>query len=179
MSAVTVDQLLEQVRRIREEPGLAFEESSNMSLEQVPDALESVRASLIAAVDAAPDSAFAPQPANGEGEAYWSVGEVVGHSNGTALGIGANLFQLSGHAPVEPPAALANSSEPRPMTRAEARQAARAVNYRELFGGLTDDSKLDATEEHNFFGTMSGRSWLYFIAMHEADHVNQIRELNA
>jgi hypothetical protein len=130
-------------------------------------------------VDAAPDAAFAPQAANGEGEQNWSIGEIIGHANGTALGIGGTAMALVGAEMGEPPAALQSTSEPRVMDRAEASAAARAVDYTDLFGGLADDETLDNTEQHNFFGTMSARTWLYFMAMHEADHVNQIRDLSS
>ncbi len=175
--APTVDQLAQQVARVRSEPGLPYELGKSVSLADLRAASNQTRAALVAAVAAAPESAFESQPTGEDGEDVWSVGEIVGHCNGAALGIGGSALKLIGVEAGDPPAAVQSASEPQVMTRSRAQEAAEAVKFDDFYSLIPEDADLDAAETHDFFGTMSARSWLYFMSMHEAEHVAQIEAL--
>jgi len=177
LTAVAVEVLSKQVAEVRENPGLPYEASKNLSLSDIAETMAATRAALVSAVEAAPDSAFGEQPANADGDEVWSVGQIVGHCNGSLLGIGSEALKLLGVDAGDPPEVLVATSEPKIMTREEALAAASVVDTGEFFSMIADDDNLDATGSHDFFGSVSGRSWLYFMAMHEGEHVVQIQSL--
>lgn len=178
MTAVSVDVLAEQVAAVRENPSLPYEKGKDLSLNDIADSVSGARSALISAIERAPDSAFDPQPNNADGEEVWSVGPIVAHCNGAMMGIGGSAVELMGLDLGDPPADLQAAAESKVMTRDEALAAATVINPSEFFAMIPDDDKLDKTETHDFFGTVSGRSWLYFVAMHEAEHVKQIEALS-
>ncbi len=178
MTAVAVEELSKQVAQVRDNPGLPYEASKNLSLGDIAETMAATRTALAAAVESAPDSAFEEQPANAEGEEVWSVGQIVGHCNSALLSIGGEALKLIGIEAGEPPETLVAHSESKIMSRDEAVAAANAVDTNEFFAMIPDDGKLDETGSHDFFGNVSGRSWLYFMAMHEGEHVVQVRALS-
>ena len=177
MTAISLDVLASQIAAVRENPTIPYEEGKKLSLSDIGESMAATRAALAAAVENASDSAFEAQPANEEGEEVWSVGQIVGHCNGALLGIGGSAIGLIGIDLGPPPAELQATSESKIMSRDEALAAVNAVDTREFFAMIPDDENLDTTDTHDFFGTVSGRSWLYFMAMHEAEHVEQIKSL--
>lgn len=177
MAATTVEDLTGQIARVRENPGLPYEIGKDKSLDDLRQSMASARAALIAAIDAAPDSAFDEQPTAEDGEEVWSVGQIVGHCNDALLNIGGEALKLMEIELGEPPENLVAASEAKIMSREEAKSAAEVVAIGDFFAMLPDDDKLDNSTAHDFFGTMTGRSWLYFMAMHEAEHVAQIKAL--
>ena len=177
MTAVSVEVLAGQVAAIRENPTIAYDESKNLSLSDIGETMAATRAALVEAVENASDSAFEAQPENEAGEEVWSVGQIVGHCNGALLGIGGSAIGLIGVDLGDPPADLQAVSEPKVMSRDEALAAVNVADTAQFFAMIPDDENLDNSETHDFFGPMSGRAWLYFAAMHEAEHVNQIKAL--
>ncbi|MEZ4569298.1 MAG: DinB family protein [Thermomicrobiales bacterium] len=177
MAAVSVEELYAQVNRVRENPNLPQQNGNELSHDDLRQTVKGARSALISAIKKAPDGAFAPQPDNDEGEEVWSIGEIVGHCNEALISIGSGAQELIGVDAGDPPAGLRSTSGPRTMSREEALQAANAFDADEYFEMIPDDERLDNASEHDFFGTMSARAWLYFIAMHESDHIYQIRSL--
>jgi len=178
MAATTLEDLTTQISQVREKPGLPYEVGKELSLDDIRQTMATTRAALVAAIEAAPDSAFEPQPDNDEGEEVWSVGPIIAHCNSSMMGIGGGAAKAAGLDLGDPPEALAAASESRVMGREEALAAARVVNPDDFFAMIPDDDKLDAESPHDFFGPMSGRTWLYFMAMHEAEHVAQVKALS-
>jgi hypothetical protein len=65
-------------------------------------------------------------------------------------------------------------------TRAEAQALLAQLNegMSTFAASIPADADLDAAVTHPRFGEMSTRGWLVLVALHEADHVNQIRALS-
>ncbi len=177
MAEITVDELQAQIGELRSNPTLAYDKGKDRSLAEIRQAMASTRAALVDAIENAPDAAFEEQPANDEGEEVWSVGPIVAHCNGSLLGIGGEALKLIELDAGEPPESLAAAAESKIMSRAEALAAASVVATDDFFEMIPDDENLDNSSEHDFFGTMTGRTWLYFMAMHEAEHVAQVKAL--
>ena len=177
MTAVPVDKLIVQISQVRQNPSIPYSEGKGLSLEDLHETLTSVRTALNEAIDAAPESAFSVQPINADGEEVWSVGQIVGHCNSAFISIGNNALQHVGASFDDPPDELSASAEIRMMDRAEASAAANSASVDDFLARIPDDTDLDVTSDYDFFGTMSCRAWIYFIALHEAEHVEQIRSL--
>ena len=177
LAASTVADLTSQIAQVRENPTVPYDVAKDMSLDDIGQAMAATRAALVGAIEAAPDAAFEAQPENSEGEEVWSVGQIVGHCNGSLVNIGGQALKAAGLDLGEPPEALVAAAEEKIMSREDALAAARVVNTDDFIALLSDDENLDKTMTHDFFGVMSGRSWLYFAAMHEAEHVSQIKSL--
>lgn len=177
MPAVTVNDLRDQIAQIRSQPTLAYEKGQHCSLDELRQAMSDTRLALVAAIRSASDSAFEPQPANDEGDEVWSVGPIVAHCNGAMMNIGGQALTQMGVEAGEPPAALAAAAESRVMSRDEAIASATVIDTDDFFAMIPDDERLDKAADHDFFGTMTGRTWLYFMAMHEAEHIGQIESL--
>lgn len=168
---------MDQISQVRSNPGIPYEVAKDKSLDEIRQSMSQTRAALISAIQAASDSAFTEQPDNADGEEVWSVGPIVAHCNSSLLNIGKAAIDLIGIDLGEPPASLVAASESKVMSRQEALAAAQVVELDDFFAAIPDDESLDNTAEHDFFGTMNARSWLHFMAMHEAEHVAQIKSL--
>lgn len=177
MAAVTVNELMTQIADVREHPNLPYEKGKDLRLDELRVAMAATRAALVEAITNASDSAFEAQPPNADGEEVWSVGQIVAHCNSSMMGIGGETLKLIELDAGEPPESLAAASVSKVMNREEALAAANAVATDDFFAMIPDNEKLDNSTTHDFFGTMNGRSWLYFMAMHESEHVAQIRAL--
>jgi hypothetical protein len=177
MAIPTVEQLIEEVRNVRANPGLPREASEGMDLDELRRTMSNVRAALASAVEAASDGAFGEQPASEDGAEIWAVGQILGHCNAAVFDIGARAFDLIGIDPGERSEDAQRCSEIELRERGEALRAVNAVDIDEYFGKIPADANLEAASHSDFFGAMPARAWLYFMAMHEADHVAQVRAL--
>jgi hypothetical protein len=174
----TMEQLVAQIGQVRENPSIPREASEGMNLEELRRTMSTIRSALVDAVAAAPDAAFEAQPANAEGEEVWGVGEILGHCNASAFNIGSSALSVMDVEAGEPPEPLRSWSESRVMTRDDARQAAEVAAPGAIYDLVPDGANLEAANESDFFGTMPARAWLYFMAMHEAEHVAQVKALS-
>lgn len=165
-------------RLLARQPVSLNDESQGMSRAELYELVASGRAELRAEIERAPEGAFAAQPAPDDQE-VWSVGEIIGHCNASAWNIGGRPFQLLGSELGEAPGALAAHSDVRVRSRAEALEAVEAFDTDAYFARIPADADLEITSENDFFGTMTPRAWLFFLAVHEADHIGQIGELSA
>lgn len=175
MTAVPVDKLIVQISQVRHNPSIPYSEGKDLSLGDLRDTLSSVRSELIEAISAAPDHAFTDQPENAVGEEVWSAGQIVGHCNSAFISIGNSALQHIGASFDDPPDELSANAEIQVMSRDEALAAANTASVADFLTRIPADADLDATKDYDFFGTMSCRAWIYFVALHEAEHVEQIR----
>ncbi|CAN5476792.1 hypothetical protein BH23CHL2_BH23CHL2_30340 [soil metagenome] len=63
------------------------------------------------------------------------------------------------------------------MSRDEGLSWARAPSIEDFYALTPECADLDKTDTVKVFGTVSGRSRLYFTALHEVEHVEQIKSL--
>lgn len=154
------------------------DESRGLSRADLNELAANGRTELRAQIERAPDSAFEAQAAV-DGQEVWSIGEIIGHCNTSAWNIGGRPFQLFGSELGDPPAALAAYSDVRIRSRAESLEAVEAFDVDDYFARIPADADLEITSENDFFGTMTPRAWLFFLAVHEADHIGQIGDLSA
>lgn len=165
-------------RLLARQPVSLNDESSGLNREELIALVVSGRAELRSQIERAPDAAFDAQSAP-EGQEVWSIGEIIGHCNTSVWTIGGRPFELLGSELGDPPATLAAHSDVRIRSRAEALEAVDAFDADAYFAQLPADADLEITSQNDFLGTMTPRAWLFFMAVHEADHIGQIGELSA
>jgi hypothetical protein len=154
------------------------DESRGLSRDELCELVVSGRADLRSQIELAPDSAFEAQAAQA-GQEVWSIGEIIGHCNTSAWNIGGRPLQLLDLELGDPPAALAAQSDVRLRSRAESLEAVGAFDVNAYFARIPTDADLEIESHNDFFGTMTPRAWLFFLAVHEADHIGQIGDLSA
>jgi hypothetical protein len=153
------------------------DESRGLSRNELCELVVSGRAELRSQVERASDSAFEAQATENDQE-VWSIGEIIGHCNTSAWNIGNRPFLLLDLELGEPPPALAAQSDVRLRSRAESLEAVDAFDVKAYFARIPADADLEIESHNDFFGTMTPRAWLFFLAVHEADHISQIGNLS-
>jgi hypothetical protein len=134
---------------------------------------------LKSAAAALPETAYARQPDDQDGNDVWSAGEIASHIAGTMIWTDTNLRKLRGLEASPPEARLASYAEVKVREKAAALQALEVADT--ALTGILDDIPHDIdtsqTEEFDFFGAVGVKGWLLLTALHEGDHANQLREL--
>ena len=155
------------------------EASRGMTREQLTSQAIQMRQELVAAVKTLPEGAFEPQSTDAEGNEVWSAGEVITHCNGVLMRFAERGAALSGRDAPAWPEALVASGEQRALDKEAAIAAAEQVKLENWFARLPADADLEVSGESPAIGKVSPRVWLYFMAVHEANHVEQLEELRA
>lgn len=149
----------------------------DIPIDSLRETVAGIRAETRATLEALPDSAFAEQPV-AEGEEVWAAGQVVAHV--------ANAFHsMTGQ--VRPLLGLEAGRQvtPRSMDEWPDRASALAileeldVDTAAFFDALPENGDYSAAMSHARFGEMDSKGWLVLVAMHENDHLGQIRALGA
>ncbi len=158
---------------------LLDEASQGMTLADPRATAVPMRQALIAGVQTLPDEAFADQPADAEGNEVWSAGEVITHCNFVLMRFAERAAGMMGLPEPGWPDELAASGEQRVLDKDATIAAAELIDLGVWFDRIPADADIESSEELPRFGNVSGRTWLYFMAVHEADHVEQLEELRA
>jgi len=74
---------------------------------------------------------------------------------------------------------LTTSGEQRVLDKDATIAAAELINLDDWFARIPADADLEKSDESPALGKVSARVWLYFMAVHEANHVEQLEELRA
>jgi hypothetical protein len=140
--------------------------------------IHELRAQMAPVIALLPEAAFAPRPIPRDAsEEEWSAGQVVDHVCGAQRSVMVRFIDLVSSddnvatlRPVAPP-------DPRPLTRAEALAALEQANARlaALAEFLLLASEPVRTIDNPWFGTLGIRGILLFFAIHEYDHLGQLR----
>lgn len=155
------------------------ESSQGMTLDQLTSQAAQMRRELIAAAKTLPDAAFEPQPADANGNAVWSAGEVITHCNFVLMRFAERGAAMAGMDTPDWSDELAASGEQRVLDKAAAIAAAECIDLDEWFAAIPDDVDLENADHSPAIGKVSPRVWLHFMAVHEANHVEQLEELRA
>ena len=148
------------------------EASQGMSLADLRAQAVPMRQALIAAVRTLPDGAFEPQP-----DSAWSAGEVITHCNFVLMRFAERAAGLMGLPEPEWSDHLAASGEQQVLDKDATIAAAELIDLNEWFDHVPADADLENSADTPNLGKVSGRVWLYFMAVHEANHVEQLEEL--
>lgn len=151
--------------------------SRRMTREELRASIHTSRAALKDALDNLPESAFVSQPGDADGNEVWSAGEVVTHCNGAFLAIANQVVELTDMDGFEMSDDLQQWAEQRVLTRDEALHAIGLLPIDQLMDAIPSDTDLENSDHSDLFGKMPVRGWLYFLAVHEANHTGQLREL--
>jgi len=155
------------------------EASQGMTREQLFSQAAQMRGELIAAVSTLPNGAFEPQLADANGNQVWSAGEVVTHCNAVLMRFAERGAALTGGDAPEWADELVASGELRVLDKDATIAAAELINLDDWFARIPLDADLENSADSPNLGKVSGRAWLYFMAVHEANHVEQLEELRA
>ena len=155
------------------------EASQGMTLDQLTNQAAQMRRELIAVTKTLPDAAFEPQSVDAGGNEVWSAGEIVTHCNFVLMRFAERGAALAG---METPTwsdELTASGEQRVLDKASAIAAAELVDHDDWFATIPADVDLENSDTSPALGKVSPRVWLHFMAVHEANHVEQLEELRA
>ena len=141
------------------------------------------REQLRAAVVAAPEANFAPQPDNEQGEPVWSAGQLADHVVNAQYGVCEPaiiaLITPDGGAIFEQPLPAAEVPAPPFLSRAAAleRLDRATLDYERPLDGIPRDADLAPTLDHRYFGTINLKATMLICAWHEQGHAAQIERL--
>jgi hypothetical protein len=142
-------------------------------------AVEEARQALIAEVDGLSEAQAAFKPA-GEGEAGWSVIEVLRHVIFEEEDVTRRILELAAGHP------SAGTEIGRLRGREDASLSTLLHDLREvrrgllvLVEGIQGSERLDATSPHPWFGELNCRAWFLFQRVHDGDHARQIQAIRA
>jgi hypothetical protein len=155
------------------------ETSRGLSLDELRERVIRMRREMVDLATSLPAGAFEAQPADAGGEPVWSAGEVVTHCNGVLMRFAERAATMMN---VDPPtwtAEQAASGEQRALDQDATVAAAGLIDLSGWLAAIPAGADLESSVDHPALGTLSGRAWLHFMAVHEANHVEQLEELRA
>ena len=151
------------------------EAAEEYEIDDLIGTIRAVRRMLRSTLETLPDAAFAAQPA-AEGEAAWSAGQVVAHLANAQASMSGQVRDLLG---------MQASADGRTydMTNLPTREDAIAIlddanpGFDTFVAAIPADADLLKSMTHARFGEMNGKGWMLLMALHEADHLRQVRAL--
>lgn len=180
MSRPTADDLRQISTRVfAEHKSTLKDEADNYSFEDLRDTALLARKMYVDTLGKLPDSAFEAQPADEEGNEVWSAGQVSSHLSGTSLWVENSIRELLGMTQREQSADLEPLTGTQLLSREDSIKAMELANrdFNALLDELPDEIDENATKQHDYFGTMSVKSWLLMDVLHAGQHVEQIKAL--
>jgi hypothetical protein len=150
------------------EAGAAYE------LDDMTSAVRAVRRMMGSTLESLQESAFTAHQA-GEGEAAWAAGQVIAHIANAQLSMSNAVRSL-----LDIPAIDGDRQDlDRLPNRAEALTILADANreFDTLVSDIPAGADLSKTMSHERFGEMSVNGWMMLMALHEGDHLRQIRAL--
>lgn len=151
----------------------------DVPLADVRETVEATRADLRAALVELPEQAFAAQAAGaGEGEEVWSAGQVISHVSNSFHAMSSAVRSLLG---MEPGPEYDALDVEQPIDRAEALAVLDRLDTatQAFFDAIPADADFTKTMTHPRFGEIDTNGWMILLALHENNHLNQVRALGA
>ena len=175
MTRLSGDTMREIAGKVFGERSMTLSEAgASYELDEMTSAVRALRRMMGSTLESLPDTAFAAQPA-AEGEAGWAAGQVVAHIANAQASMSSAVRSLLGM-----PAA---DGERRDLDRLPARDEALTIlaetnlGFDSFVSEIPTDADLTRTMTHERFGEMSAKGWLMLMALHESDHLRQVRAL--
>jgi hypothetical protein len=155
------------------------ETSQDKSLDELRSNVLLTRHAMIDSARSLPGGAFAVQSPDADGNPVWSAGEVITHCNSVLMGFTNRASGMMNIAAPDWTAEQYASEEERPLDRDAAIAAVELMDLSDWLAAIPADADLETSVDHPALGRLSGRAWLHFMAVHEANHVEQLEELHA
>lgn len=149
--------------------------AADHSLDDLVDSVRAVRRMVEGTLESLPATAFEAQEAP-EGSENWSAGQVLSHVSNIQSGVLQGVRTMLEMEPVAPAPEHDMAAQPS-QDEAQAILAQMNQTLDAFIAGIPAGADLDQTAEHPRFGDMSTRGWLLLMALHEGDHINQLRAL--
>jgi len=175
MTRLTGDAMREIAGKVFGERSMSLSDAgAEYEMDEMTSAVRALRRMMGSTLESLPESAFAAQPA-ADGEAGWSAGQVIAHIANSQVSMSGAVRSLLGM-----PAA---DGERRDLDQLPSRDEALAIlaeanlGFDTFVSEIPTDADLTKAATHERFGEMSTNGWLMLMALHEGDHVRQVRAL--
>jgi hypothetical protein len=154
------------------------EAGAQYEMDEMIDAVRALRRMMRSAIEAVPDSAFAAQPP-AEGEDCWSAGQIIAHLANSQASMSDAVRSLL--AMPEASGSQRRDVDSMLPTREEslAILESNITGFDAFTNAIPSDADTTRTMEHQRFGEMSSKGWMLLMALHESDHLRQVRALSA
>jgi hypothetical protein len=166
-------------RVFRERTSTMVDEARPDSVAEFHDSLTSSRRAMRALLETLPETAFEPQPAIGD-EPCWSAGQIVVHTVEYQVNTFLRAARLAvGLVPGPEVARYQDHATVPTLSRAEA-LALLDLGDRDVAAVLDElpaGADVAATRQDEFFDAAGYKDMLLFNALHDDDHLAQLREL--
>lgn len=172
------DDALQAMRRrvFMERTSTLESEGQALPLKDLIETILRVRHRMLVALDALPPAAFEPQPDDAEGNEVWSADQIVSHICASQLRFTESVGELVEYT-IEPKTEDLEQESTLPMVEAKGALKTATVHLRQTLKSIPEDADMTKTKQHNRFGALGVKGWLVFFAVHEHDHVQQLRSL--
>lgn len=167
-----------RARVFRRREATLIEEASRYNIHDYEVTVLSTRRDIRLLLETLPAAAFEAQPTTDI--PIWSAGEVIAHVRHAQMNIFLRGTRLAAGLPAGRAAERPDDAGTHPICE---RAAALAIlddadlDLIEVFDSLTAESDTDSTTQDDLLGEVTVRSTLLFLAIHEDDHLGQLREL--
>lgn len=176
MTRLTGDAMREIAGKVFGERSVTLSEAgADYELDELASSVHAVRRMMGSTLESLPDAAFASQPP-AEGEAAWSAGQIIAHLANSQASMTSQTRSL-----LDMPAP--ESSDRHDLERLPSRDDALAIlaqintGFDAFIAEVPADADLAKAAPHQRFGEMSGKGWMMLMALHESDHLRQVRAL--
>jgi hypothetical protein len=175
MTRLTGDAMREIASKVFGERSMTLSEAGDgYALDEMTGAVRALRRMMASTLESSPESAFAAQPA-ADGEAGWAAGQVIAHIANAQVSMTGAVRSLLGMPAVD--------GERRDLDRLPDRDEALSIlaetsrSFDAFVSEIPADADLSKTMTHERFGEMSTNGWMMLMALHEGDHLRQVRAL--
>jgi hypothetical protein len=159
--------------------GYLVSQAESKGFAELRPAVEEARQALLAEVDDLTEAQAAFKPA-GEGEAGWSVTEVLRHVVFEEEDVARRILELAaGHPSAGTEIGRLRGREDATLATLRHDLAEVRGNLLVLIEGIAGSERLDATSPHPWFGELNCRAWFLFQRVHDGDHTRQIQAIKA
>jgi hypothetical protein len=152
------------------------EAGAEYELGEMTSAVRAFRRMMRSTLESLPESAFVAQSSS-NGEDHWTAGQVIAHlanSQASMTGAVRSLLEM----PAAPEGDRHDVDAVLPLRdEALAILAAMEPDFDAFVSAIPADADLNRTMSHPRFGEMSTNGWMLLMALHEGDHLRQIRGL--
>jgi hypothetical protein len=154
-------------------------QAEQKSFEQLRPAVEEARDALLAEVRGLSDAQAAFTPP-GEGEAGWSIAEVLRHCIHEEEAVALRLRALGLGDPARD-GTVGRVVGRSTATIADLLRDLEAANFAldHAVGSIEGKERLDTTAIHPWFGALNCRAWCLFQRIHDTDHTRQVQAIKA
>ena len=137
-----------------------------------------VRTELLRALEGLSEETAARRPGDGEGEATWSITEIVRHALMYTRNVRAIIEETSrGRPAIKDARGLLADAGGATFADLRRQLIAESVSLAALPELLPEPPDLNVTVGHAVLGQLNCRAWYLFLTLHDSDHTRQVRAL--